>query len=233
MAHQDDVVGVSTDSRQPEDFRLIFQAILQTNEKLMEQNRSILALLSKDFKHLAADQNHHEPTTQGNLRPDNDGAHPRPSALSPVERPAPAVNNQIWDDILCANHHESDDFMQTFHCWTRPPSLEAVVNGKRAWTSWCYRAAFPELSAFLQRASLSERCPCQVSMEDFCSSVDEPITMSFSKANNRINNLWEQIKHRPMPPKAVTLKRNVSARLFRIIDLSPIVLACILGSTPQ
>jgi hypothetical protein len=242
MAHQETSRdGLQAPRRGAEDYRHIFQAIMQTNEKLMEQNRALLALLSSDFKDLAATHDQRQSTTQDESRRVLNTTASTLSTISAVDTPSNARSNNdhIWDDILGTNHDESDDFMQTFHCWDRPPSLTAVLNGRRAWTSWSYRASFPELSAFLKRASLTERCPCQVSMEDYYSTQDEPISVNFSKATHRIHDLWEQIKDRPIPSTLANASelapqcRTISARLFRIIDLSPIVLACILGSTPQ
>jgi len=74
-------------------------------------------------------------------------------------------------------------------------------------------------------------------MDDLYGPQVEPRSFSYAESKKSINALWDEIKERAaFPSRGRELRSNaesVSVRLFRIADLSPLVLSAILGSTPQ
>lgn len=75
-------------------------------------------------------------------------------------------------------------------------------------------------------------------MDDFNGVSEKPRSISYSEAKRNVNVLWDEIKDRAALPCSQTVFEEkhagrISARLFQVVDLSPLVLAAILGSTPQ
>jgi hypothetical protein len=136
-----------------------------------------------------------------------------------------------------ASAAESDEFMNAFYHWARPVTVQEVLNERRRWTSWSYSAAFPALSKFLKRATPQHRCHCKVWMDDLYGLHVEPRSTSYVESRGNIDALWDAISCRAALPSGGRGSRanaeRVSVRLFRVVDLSPLVLSAILGSTPQ
>jgi hypothetical protein len=217
------------------DLRPILQAILRTNENLAAQNKALYQLLASGNTSSPWDLG-----AQGNSATDN--YHARDSRLSRRSLNdhlnVQEMNTDIWEGILGVSAIQSNEFMQSFYYWPRPDRVEAVLNERRRWTSWSYAAAFPELSRFLKRATMSHRCCCQLWMDDLTGLGEKSRSISYSEAKRNINVLWDVIKNRAPLSSARQVRaglegEEVSVRLFQIVDLSPLVLAAILGSTPQ
>jgi urate oxidase len=114
--------------------------------------------------------------------------------------------------------------------------MQEVLNAGQTWTSWSYAAAFPELSKFLKRTSPDHRCHCQVEIDDLFSLYGKRFSVSYSESKNKIDVFWETVKNRLAFSSTLSNTEPdeyVSARLFKIVDLSPLVLTALLGSTPQ
>lgn len=220
------------------DLRPILQAILRTNEDLAAQNKALYQLLASGDT--SSTQWHS--VTQPKISMDTYG---RDSEGPPLSRRShvdplnsPETNAEIWYGILSISANESQEFMESYYRWPRPSRIEEVLNERRRWTSWSYAAAFPALSRFLKRATMSHRCCCQVWMEDLDGVSEWGNSISYGEAKRNVNVLWNAIKDRAVLPSAQTEPEvenagRVSVRLFQIVDLSPLVLAAILGSTPQ
>ncbi|OCL14354.1 hypothetical protein AOQ84DRAFT_435718 [Glonium stellatum] len=149
---------------------------------------------------------------------------------------AEQANSKIWEGIFSINAKDSNEFMRAFYHWTRPSTIQEVLNAGQTWTSWSYAAAFPELSKFLKRTSSTDRCHCQVDMDDLFSLRGKRCSVSYNESKNKIDAFWEEIKNRPAFSSDLSNTEPdeyVSARLFKIVDLSPFVLTALLGSTPQ
>jgi hypothetical protein len=74
-----------------------------------------------------------------------------------------------------------------------------------------------------------------VETDDFLSIDQGRCSTSYSETRNKIDTFWDQVRERPALATGEGrdgLKR-VSVRLFKIIDLSPLVLTALLASTPQ
>jgi hypothetical protein len=213
----------------------ILQALLRTNENLAAQNKALYQLLTS----CDTTSSRWDSSLQGGHITNNypaQGGSTFSSRSLANQQGNEQTNTQIWEGILSISATESDQFMQAFYYWSRPTGIQEVLYERGRWTSWSYAAAFPELSKFLKRATMPHRCNCQVWMDDFIGLNKKPRSIPYSEAK-KINLLWDVIKDRdPLPSFDTDSKAKdtvgVSVRLFRIVDLSPLVLAAILGSTP-
>lgn len=216
-----------TTSALPGDINVILRKMMQNNDALISQNAALLSLLSGSGDSLSSPANvpsspyHHHQF---------------------LEQAVSSTDDDKWGPILSTSSATASEFTETYFDWPRPPTLAAVLSERRTWTSWSYRASFPHLAKFLARASMAGkqgRCPCQVVMEDYRTIGGEVRTVVLGKASSRVEELWKGVRVRLPPNNAVITEqmgrgsRGVSARLWSIFDLSPVVLACLLGSTPQ
>jgi hypothetical protein len=228
----------AADTDSLKDLRPILQAILRTNENLAAQNKALYQLLASGNTSSARWDSVAQPNISMDAYSHNSAGPPlsRRSYLDPLN--SPETNAEIWYGILNISATGSQEFMKSYYHWPRPSCVEEVLNERRRWTSWSYAAAFPELSRFLKRATMSRRCCCQVWMEDLDGLSDRGNSISYGEAKRNVNVLWDAIKDRAVLPSAQTGSGaenagRVSVRLSQIVDLSPRVLAAILGSTPQ
>lgn len=113
-------------------------------------------------------------------------------------------------------------------------SLAQLLSQHRPWEWWAYRASYPKFSALLQDASLTESSRSRVSCEDFDLSAT---VRRWDSAGNVLDqeSLWSAMRTRA---GRANVHEDVSqditpSRMVRVIDLSPIVAAIILGSTPK
>ncbi|OCK75586.1 hypothetical protein K432DRAFT_429309 [Lepidopterella palustris CBS 459.81] len=215
-----------------DEFRKLLEAVLQANENLVTQNRALQDLLKRVVS--SPETTLATSSVAANLHEST------PSKPAPVMQEKSTngqqTNADAWESIFGMSAVDSEDFMQAFYHWIRPSTVEQLLNSNSTWTSWSYTAAFPELSGFLKRVSPEHRCHCQVDIDDLFSLHDKRHSVSYSESKNRINLLWDSIKDRPAFPPSNTATNGderVSARLFKIVDLSPLVLTALLGSTPQ
>ena len=210
------------------DLREILEAILRANETLIAQNRTFQKFLDGD---IPSRSSWHAGGARGHATDTN-----APTSYAD-QRNTLETNSDAWEGIMGASAAESEEFMDAFYHWARPATVGEVLNERRRWTSWSYAAAFPALSKFLKRATPKHRCRCQVWMDDLYGLQVEPRSFSYAESKKSINALWDEIKERAaFPSRGRELRSNaesVSVRLFRIADLSPLVLSAILGSTPQ
>ncbi len=214
--------------RNPADLREILQAILRANETLITQNRAIQKLLDGDIPSRSS-------WHAGGARVH--ATEPHVPVAAAEQQHVQETNSEIWEGIMGLSAAESDEFMDAFYHWARPATVEEVLQEGRRWTSWSYAAAFPALSKFLRRATYENRCRCQVWLDDLYGPHIEPRSFSYVESKRNVNTLWDAIKERAALPspggESQSHEENVSVRLFRIADLSPLVLSAILGSTPQ
>ncbi|KIX00287.1 uncharacterized protein Z518_10426 [Rhinocladiella mackenziei CBS 650.93] len=227
-----------------QDLQQILQAILQTNENLAAQNTELCQLLiSTQDASVPCWKNPLQLQEVNGLNTNNFFAArslpSRFSRLSTVEQASsPNPNEKIWEGILSLSATKSKDFMEKFFYWDRPEHIEMVLSERSRWTSWSYAASFPELSKFMKRTHLSHRSSCQVWMDDL-SSREEKRSISYKEYKKHVRVLWDGIKDRRPPASSHHMSLQAdhtsrcSIRLFQIVDLSPLVLAAILGSTPQ
>jgi hypothetical protein len=205
----------------PAELRKILEAVIQSNDALVAQNQAIQQLLK--FTISCKNGNGRPLAVQQNF----DSA----SSHHEIER----TNCEIWEGIFSISATSCAEFMKAFYYWDCPESVQQVLNSSVTWTSWTYAAAFPHLSSFLKRVSLDHRCHCQVEMDDLLNIDQGRRSTSYSETRNKIDTFWDQIRVRPAfhTVEGQDQQKRVSARLLKIIDLSPLVLTALLASTPR
>lgn len=205
----------------PAELQKALEAVIQSNDALLAQNKALQQLLMRTTSR-----------TNGNEMPK---VAPQMSTSVSSNHEIERANSGIWADIFSMSATSSPEFMKAFYHWDSPESVQQVLNSSVTWTSWTYAAAFPHLSSFLKRVSPNHRCHCQVDLDDLLSIDQGRRSTSYSETRNKIDKFWDLIKVRPAFPQVEgqDLHHRVSARLFKIIDLSPLVLTALLASTPQ
>lgn len=150
---------------------------------------------------------------------------------------------EIWEEIERNKTVRSDDFIRVYCAFARPPTLENVMTWRRTWSSWSYEGAYPHFSKFLKSVDKEVLARCTIFIEDF----DMPRHNALGRVKNKrylfknfaYNELWETMKKRPLwhaTSMHVDGMQDIATSTFRLIqitDLSPMVLTCILGSTPK
>lgn len=144
---------------------------------------------------------------------------------------------QIWQIISAKKAQDHKEFIRVYCSFARPPTLDNVLNWRRTWSSWSYEGAYPCFSQFLKRAEemdVASRCSILVEDVDIPNKVTKRYLFRDTAVDQNHHELWETIKQRPIWDKTdMRGTATATVRLMQIIDLSPMVLSCILGSTPK
>ncbi|KAF2497437.1 hypothetical protein BU16DRAFT_505802 [Lophium mytilinum] len=150
-----------------------------------------------------------------------------------VDRVPIEDSEHIWQTISGKKAQDSTDFLRVYCLFDRPPSLDKVLSWRRAWTSWSYEGGYPSFSKFLKLAGRTRKSRCRflISDLDLTAGKTEEYLFRDSAVDRGLDDLWENIKQRPMWAKQKST--TAITRIMQIVDLSPMVLACIIGSTPR
>ncbi|KAH6679338.1 hypothetical protein B0J14DRAFT_295896 [Halenospora varia] len=150
---------------------------------------------------------------------------------------------EIWRTILRPGAAEDEQFVNKYFKWRRPISVEGLLLGQpRIWTSWGYKATYPKLAIFLEKASLEDKFRCQIIVEDLETHEDrhERRTFRYNEAHGRLSRVFDGLKTLPTeideakPVCTWRKDQNLMARLSRVLhvtDVSPLVLSCIFGTS--
>jgi hypothetical protein len=222
----------------PNDVSAVLRKVLKNNEALISQNAALLSFLSESGAAKIS-------SSEGSTSPHQEHFVPLSKSSTFATLAEQSLQNpdeDKWVNIFTTSAYASSDFTSAYFDWPRPPTLSAVLNERHSWTSWSYKASFPHLARFLHQAikeRKTQRCPCQVVVEDFSTVGGEARTVVLGKTNRKVEDLWKGVRSRAGltdVSKGLGLGENgtgVSSRLWKVIDLSPVVLACLLGSSPQ
>lgn len=156
---------------------------------------------------------------------------------------------EIWQSqILCFNIHDSKpDISREF---TSEPDtrLEDILGLSRPWRRWAYAKSYPRLAAFFASAQLDEVSKAHLVCEERYDNGHEakvvfhdPVIdhLAVWKAiRNRVNEIEDRVRLDPDESDNDSEKpREKSAfaesRLLRITDLSPLLAAILIRSTPR
>jgi hypothetical protein len=210
-----------------ENFSAIVQSIVDRNNELVSQNQIMIKLLTDLSSKLDKRDDSSVADDQATLHLSE-----RQQSFDPPDN-LQQTSLEIWSAILKSRSINSNEFMEAYHSWLRPATIQAVLNEKKEWTSWSYEAAFPELAKFLKKASLSRRYRAQLYLRDYDGKGQDPDLFRYNESQSKSHVLWERIKRRPYSAKASTFSTVSAVRLLQVIDLSPTVLSCILAATPR
>lgn len=151
----------------------------------------------------------------------------------------------IWREILRPGAAEDKSFAAKYYHWNRPVSVPGLLfGGSRIWLSWGYKAAYPKLATFLDKASLDSKLRSQVILEEIVPYEDRPQRRRFryNEAHAPIDVIFDALKALPavvgeVETLADTVENNgFTKRVVRILhvtDISPLVLSCIFGTTSR
>ena len=154
-----------------------------------------------------------------------------------------AVHMRQWkDQILACTIDSCDSQLRGEFDWPEGSDrqIAALLSQEQLWNKWNYQMAFPHLAKFLAKTSLNEKSLSQIYYESFFPSGEKVDQWSSSegRARRRIldhKKMWDHVKRRIVAGASDRTGRVggcLPSRLLHIIDLSPIVAAILLGSTP-
>ncbi|KAL2001264.1 hypothetical protein VTN02DRAFT_1971 [Thermoascus thermophilus] len=219
----------STPDKDQSDSSAVLRLLTKQTELLVAQMRE-LELLRAMIQHpLPHQQQYQQPSSR------------RPSAVSALhvqqqQQQAPITKEEeqrrVWQNEILSYHN--DDLLRSYY-WRKGLSIEQLLSPTRPWNTWSYRAAYPKLSAFLAKASLTEASRSQVLCEDF---TDDGRVSRWESTEGVLNHasLWDAIGTRlddRQDGTASSYNGSALSRILRIVDLSPIVASIVLGSTPR
>jgi hypothetical protein len=239
--------AVPATEHETEDLIPVVRDMLQQNNVLLAQNRAVLDLLHRiHSSHPSLETNNSNDNDNNNKnwrRSNSEGLDRNPQLLGDdsyqLNLSEQVTNSDIWTGILGARSIDCEDFMYSYFLGHRPPtSIDEVLSENREWTSWSYTAAFPELSRFLKQALLSNRCRAKVFLKDHTSHQDDSGLWEYHENRTRIQKFWSLIRDRPVPLSVQNQftkddDESLAVRSIQVVDLSPMVLTCILAATPR
>jgi hypothetical protein len=112
------------------------------------------------------------------------------------------------------------------------------------WAAWQFRAAYPNTAKFLAKATSSEKSRSLVSYCSFFQTgeiveqwrSEEPYAEKMGKKVPMAERMWNVVKRRIVVDRSGEFgrgKERVPSRLLCIIDISPVIAAILLTSTPK
>ena len=151
---------------------------------------------------------------------------------------------EIWKNILRRDAADEENFLNKYYNWRRPISVQGLLNGPRIWTSWGYKAAYPKLAAFLEKASLDSKFRSQVILEE-TETNDEGYQrrkFRYNEAHAPLSVVFDALKTLPSQAgeekpfsgknKGTALMTRLT-RILHIADISPLVLNCVFGTSSR
>lgn len=165
--------------------------------------------------------------------------------------PNPLFYRELWQNqILKFNVNDDIDGLLKDFVWRKGLTLDQLSSPQRPWNRWQYQLSYPRLSAFLKDAAADNSSRSQV----ICEDLNDRGKVSRWESKHGIldqQSLWRSISTRSEPRRSHASVVNGSfstsastcigsdyelmalSRNMRVLDLSPMVAAMILGSTPR
>ena len=123
-------------------------------------------------------------------------------------------------------------------------SLYDILSAEQLWTTWQYRAAYPNAAIFLAKATCSEKSRSLVCYDSFfpTGEIVEKWSSETPYAEERENRrlmperMWDMVKRRMVadkPEESGGVGERLPSRVLRIMDISPAVATVLLASTPK
>jgi hypothetical protein len=205
--------------------------LLAVLERLVEEQVKHVQIISKQEEHLSAIRNQRE--IQLHLDP----TYTQFQESSERKR---EIRGQWHDEILRWNplgdwplddKRPLDDILSI----KEPPEL---------WTTWQYQAAYPNTAKFLAKATSAEKSRSVVYYDSFFQtgekveqwSSEDPYGTRTGKKVSMPERMWDIVKRRIVvgrPEETGGVRERLPSRLLRIIDISPVIAAILLASTPK
>jgi hypothetical protein len=197
-------------------------------DRLVEQQAKYMQIITKQEQHLSALRK------QTGLQLQLD---PKCIQFQDTRESKREIRKQWHDEILkwdpLGNWLPDDD-----------RNLCDILQGEQLWTTWQYQAAYPNAAKFLAKASSSEKSRSQVHYDSFFPTGEiveqwDSETYCADKRNNKnllTERMWDVVKRRMVVDRSKGYGRagdHLPSRVLRIVDVSPVVAAILLLSTPK
>jgi hypothetical protein len=150
------------------------------------------------------------------------------------------IKGQWHNEILKWNPLQNwpPDDERTFNDIFPPVSVEQL------WTAWQYRAAYPNTGKFLAKVTSAEKSRSIVTCDSFFPtgeivekwSSEEHYAKRTGRKVPMPERMWEIVKRRPVVDRTGEfgkVEERLPSRLLRILDISPVIAAILLTSTPK
>ena len=202
--------------------------VLSTLERLVEQQVKYMEVITKQEQHLSA------------LRKQTD----LQLLLDPKHTQFQDIRKNKWE-IREQWHNEILEW-DPLDNWPLDDnrSLNDILSVEQLWTTWQYQAAYPNTAKFLAKATSSEKSRSLVYHNLFFPtgelveqwSSEKPYAEEREKKRPMPERMWDIVKRRMVvdrPEESGRVRERLPSRLLRIMDISPVVAAILLASTPK
>lgn len=201
---------------------------LSALERLVEQQVKYMQVITKQEQHLSALRK------QTDLRLLLD---PKHTQFQDTRKSKREIREQWHNEILewdpLDNWLPGDD-----------RNLSNILLGEQLWTTWQYQAAYPNTAKFLAKATPSEKSRSLVYYDSFFPtgeiveqwSSERPYAGERESKRPMAERMWEILKRRVVvdgPGGDGGAGEHLPSRVLRITDVSPVVAAILLASTPK
>ena len=119
-----------------------------------------------------------------------------------------------------------------------------LPDSAKLWTTWQYRAAYPNAAKFLARATTAEKSRSIVSCSSFFQNgevverwnSEDPYVKRAGMRVSMPERMWDIVKRRTLMNRREKFGRTgerLPSRLICVVDMSPAIAAILLESTPK
>lgn len=211
-------------SRGSPDISRVFSAL----ERLVEQQVNHMQIITKQEQHLSALWKHKEIQLL---------LDPKYTQFQDSRERKREIRGQWHNEILKWDPLDN---------WTPDDnrSLYDILSIEQLWTTWQYKAAYPNTAKFLAKATSSEKSRSLVYYDSFFPTGElvQQWSSETSYAEERERKrtmpkrMWDIVKQRMVvdrPKESGRVRERLPSRLLRIMDISPVVAAIVLASSPK
>jgi hypothetical protein len=202
--------------------------VLSALERLVEQQVKYMQVVAKQEQHLSA------------LRKQTDLQlllDPKHTQFQDIRKSKREIREQWHNEILewdpLDNWLPDDD-----------RNLCDILLGEQLWTTWQYQAAYPNTAKFLAKATSSEKSRSLVYYDSFFPtgeiverwSSERPYADERENKRPMTERMWDILKRRMVEERSEGDSKageRLPSRVLRIVDVSPVVAAILLASTPK
>jgi hypothetical protein len=205
--------------------------LLAVLERLVKEQVKHVQIISKQEEHLAAIR------SQRQIQLQLDPTYTEFQESSERKR---EIRGQWHDEILAWD--PSGDWPPDDN--RRLDEIFSAEHSPALWTTWQYQAAYPNTAKFLAKATSAEKSRSVVYYDSFFQtgekveqwSSEDPYGTRTGKKVSMPERMWDSVKRRIVvdrPEASGSVRERLPSRLLRIVDISPVIAAILLASTPK
>jgi hypothetical protein len=217
-----------TRPRHPSRGSLDISQVFSALERLVEQQVNHVQIITKQEQHLSALRKHKEIQLL---------LDPKHTQFQDSRERKREIRGQWHNEILKWDPLDN---------WTPDDnrSLYDILSVEQLWTTWQYKAAYPNTAKFLAKATSSEKSRSLVYYDSFFPtgelvqqwSSETPYAEERERKRTMPKRMWDIVKQRMVvhrPKESGRVRERLPSRLLRIMDISPVVAAILLASSPK